>query len=794
MREWNLTINDPLSLTIASDIRFVSTDYFNDQIWELETRRGDPVALALQTTFGLRAKSFRIFPRFIQDGRIVVDPTEFSKPIIIKQIFPNYISLEFSPFNDLDVSVEFWVPESHSISGRYAITNNGLINRQIKFEIIVQLTPTTGHRMAVREIDSTKLLSGETGGLFPVVFLTGGPKAGSGAYPSLSLTLDLHPNETRRYTWVHVAENDLESSFTQARNIIAKKWEAEVSRLEMMNTSHVDIYTGDPNWDSVFMLTQKIAVGLLVGPTNNLPHPSFVFSRQPDQGYSIRGDGSDYNHLWDGQTPLDSYYLACLTLPIIPEKIKGLLSNFLNTQDEVGNIDWKPGLGGQRSHILATPILSYLAWRIYETTEDISFLKDNFDGLLLFLRAWFTPEHDRDNDGVPEWDQVAQSAVDDHPIYSLWSDRSLGVDITSAEGPSLCSFLYNECYSLKKIAAELKRNDVIPELEVIMNRLKNAVETAWHEDEACYYDWDRDTQISTHGELLIQQTGPGMIIFQRQFENPIRLLIHIRTGQASKCDPQLFIHGTGASGYHRVERIGQEQFKWIPNLGRMTGKYVYTSIDRIEINNLDPLDEIVVYNVDYHFQDQRSLAPLWAGIPEKERAGLLVEKTITNSQKYWRPYGIPACVQPTENPDSIVCDYAYLPWVTLICEGLVKYNYRKQAAELVIHLMKAIINTVKNQNAFRQYYHVDTGEGKGERNTLAGLAPVGLFLDVLGVRIISANRVALSGFNPFPWPVTVKYRGMTILRQKDKTSIIFPDGQTTEIADESPQIISLEVV
>jgi hypothetical protein len=60
------------------------------------------------------------------------------------------------------------------------------------------------------------------------------------------------------------------------------------------------------------------------------------------------------------------------------------------------------------------------------------------------------------------------------------------------------------------------------------------------------------------------------------------------------------------------------------------------------------------------------------------------------------------------------------------------------------------------------------------------------------VRLISPRRVALAGNNPFPWPVTVKYRGLTILRQKDKTIVIFPDNQTVTVTDPEPRLVSLQ--
>jgi hypothetical protein len=105
--------------------------------------------------------------------------------------------------------------------------------------------------------------------------------------------------------------------------------------------------------------------------------------------------------------------------------------------------------------------------------------------------------------------------------------------------------------------------------------------------------------------------------------------------------------------------------------------------------------------------------------------------------------------------------------------------------------MNAIIKTLKRDGAFRRHYHAESGYGIGEKNALEGLAPIGFFLDTLGLRIISPIKVAIVGFNPFPWPVTVKYRGLTVLRQKDKTNIIFPGGQTVTVTDPDPQVIVL---
>lgn len=792
MREWNLKSGDPLSLTLAADVRLGPTDYNDDQVWELSLGGGEPPALALYTTYGLRARALRMFPRFTENDLTLTDPADFANPPAIRHIYPNFLALTYSPFPDIDVVAEYWVPESQAIGGRMQVTNRSKVDRQIRLEWVGQLTPTEGQRMAPLEIQAAPVLSGSTDGLSPVIFLTGGPLAGTGSYPSLTLGMDLQPGSSRRLSWAHAALPDASESFTLARKVAARRIDAESARLELLNAGQIDIYTGNPDWDSAFALSQKLAFGLFVGPTAHLPHPSFVFTRQPDQGYSMRGDGTDYSHLWNGQTPLEAYYLSSLILPAAPHLAEGLVRNFLSTQSEDGFIDWKPGLGGQRSRLLATPLLATLAWRIYEASENQEFLEDIFTGLMEFNQAWFTPQHDRDGDGIPEWDHPMQSGSEDHPIYSRWHEWSEGVEINTAESPALCAFLYQECEALRRIAGQIGKVEQGEALKARAERLRTVLETGWDQAGASYHDWDRDTHLCTHSVWLGERQGPGEIIIHQAFEHPVRFLVRIQTNGETTRRPQIFIHGSGISGQHRIERISDDRIKWYLGIGSMTGEYVYTSLEYIEVKGVDPNDLVSLSCAGYYGQDQTLLLPLWAGIPDARRARRLIKRTITNPKKYWHPYGMPTCLCPPETSEEVVYQSVNLPWNSLIGEGLLRYGFRNEAAELVSRLMAGIVKTLKQEGAFRRYYHADSGQGIGERNALHGLAPLGLFLETLGVRLISSRRVALSGFNPFPWPVTVKYRGMTILCQKEKTMVIFPDGQTSVFSEPHPQIVSLE--
>ena len=80
MRNWKLSSADPLALTLAADARFSPPDYNNDHIWELTMQGGEPAAIALRTTFGLRARAMRIFPRFTEGEKTISDPETFADP------------------------------------------------------------------------------------------------------------------------------------------------------------------------------------------------------------------------------------------------------------------------------------------------------------------------------------------------------------------------------------------------------------------------------------------------------------------------------------------------------------------------------------------------------------------------------------------------------------------------------------------------------------------------------------------------------------------------------------------
>jgi hypothetical protein len=788
MRDWSLAPGDPLCLTMAADARLSIPDYLNDHIWELALAGGEPPALSLRTTFGLRAKSMRLFFRFSEGNKSVSDPAGFALPPTIRRFYPNFLVVEYAPLPSIDVSTEYWVPQSNTMSGRVSVANRSNATRKIRLELCALLSPIGGQGMTATQISLVNVLAGQTGGLFPVLFMTGGPAHGSGPYPSLFLDLDLGPGATRQLTFTQTTSDELQKSFELARQTAARPWEAERARLEMVNKSQtIDIRIGDKDWDAAFALSQSAAFGLFFPPNTHLPNPSLVSARGPDNGYSPKGDGTDYPAAWNGQSALEAYYLA----EILPgaQTAQDLLMNFLAIQTENGSIDGKPGLAGQRGRYLAAPMLASLAMKIYERTEDQEYLKKVFPRLQKFFWAWFSPECDEDRDGLPQWKHVVQTGFDDNPLFDAWNAWSLGVNISQVHSPALEALLYNEAACLIKMAEILEIHDSLVLLHEQAAILRKSIESTWQPRTGLYHYRERGTGSGLEGKVLARQQGMGTLTPKLKFEGPIRLLIEVQTQNPAVKRPEIRIHQFASKPAEEV--ITSSDYQWRNGGSVYTTKNVFSKLAKVVVRDLGAEDIVTIKTLDFTTEDHTLFTPLWAGVPDTQHAQIMIGRALLDAGRFYRPYGVPACPLLTQPEAESVSQSVHLPWNLLICEGLLRYGFRSDAARLFVHNMTAVIQNLKQDHAFHARYHADKGAGIGERNALSGLAPVGLFMKILGVEILSATRVRLEGENPFPWDVTVEYKGLKVVRGQKKTEVIFANGKSVTVTDTERTIVSL---
>ncbi|MDX9863904.1 MAG: trehalase family glycosidase [Anaerolineaceae bacterium] len=781
----------PINLNLSADQRFAAPDYANDHTWELKLRGGDPPAITLQTTYGLRAIHMSFFPRFLQDDLDRFEPNDFPQPPHITAAYPNYARIHFSPLENLQVSMECWVPASQVIALRLNFSNQGNTPLTFNFELVGTLQPLDpGQRLAAVPSNLTNILQGRTGGLAPVCFMTGGPFPGIGPYPALARHFVLNPQHEETVTAAIAALPDENDSLQLAKQTTSRTWDEEIAKIERLNQAQsLHIATGNPEWDACFARAQRTAYGLFLPASEHLPHPSFVQSRRPDHGHSLRGDGSDYPHLWSGQTALDAWYLNSFLLPGGISLAKGVLENFLSVQEENGEVDWKPGLAGQRSRQLAQPLLAVLAWQIYQTSQDDAWLEACFLPLLKFFTAWFTAKQDADEDGMPEWKHALQTGFPDAPIYNRWQQGGQGIDIAVLECPSLAGFLYKECQSLLKIANRLKKTETLPWLETKSEELKEIISSMWNARGKTYRYRDYATENSNKGRVLRTIKGRGQFTLTRHFKTPQRL--HIQLALANNDTRPLKITLKGRDEKRKVtETIGFGQLYWSNGKAACTTQHVFMQLDEVDIRGLSPDDTGTLAAIDYTQEDISLLLPLWAGAADPHTAKTLIEKTIL--PHYLKKFGLAATPHGSKEPGEEWKSAVHMPWNQLVGEALLDYGYRVQAAKLVTRLMNAHAQVLADHRHFHEFFHAETGEPGGEETILTGLPPLGLFLKVLGIKRLTASELIVEGSNPFPEPVTLRYQTVEITRDKKNTIITLQSGETTTLHGPGPHRVQFK--
>jgi hypothetical protein len=339
------------------------------------------------------------------------------------------------------------------------------------------------------------------------------------------------------------------------------------------------------------------------------------------------------------------------------------------------------------------------------------------------------------------------------------------------------------------IAEKLGRANEVALVKHQAEALDHAVAASWDERAALYSYRDLVTRLSLAGQVVAKGKGRAALKPKKEFERPVRLLVEIQTKSPAAKRPEIRLAEMATK--EPVEVIAPEQFVWRNGGFVATTRNVYEKLGRVDVIGLDAADKIIVRTVDLSAQDHTQFLPLWAGLPDQQRAQTLIGRALLDAARFDKPFGLPALAScPTEKADA-VCSSVSLPFNHLIGEGLLAYGFHTEAARLVEHLMAAVVKNLKATRAFHQRHHAETGAPIGERHALTGLAPLGLFLQTLGVTIFSGTKVKLEGKNPFPWPVTIRYRGLTVKRGIDSTEVIFANDKSVTITDSRPYIVTI---
>ncbi len=781
MRNWQLTVSDPLSLCLAADVRQFQTDYADDQIWELEFGSGQSPALALTTRYGGRCGLARLVPMWVIDGRVVYEADAYARPPVLHDFYPNYLRLTAFAAPHLALQIEYWAMESHAVGGRVTLRNDGDRPTEAGLDLFAQFM----REQESGEINLLELSDGtvglhlkNVGGLQPVILLE---KAGpvSGSSPKLASRVSIPAGGQAVLRWVHAGRPSLGESLALAHHwLTAVDWEPYLKELPEINAQTPVIQTGDRERDAAIALSYRLVLGSLVGPTGRLPFPSFVTARIPGRGFSPAGDGSDYYAEWSGQTALDAYLLLPALAQAAPELAKGILRNFVSAAGADGFIDWKPGLGGQRAGMLSLPLLATTAWRLYELTEDSAFIGEVFPVLGRFFERWFAADLDHDRDGLPEWRCVQQAGLTGHPAFAPVRRWAENIDIRLAETPDLAAYLIREGEALLAMAGLLGKKRAVPVLTGRVESLRAALGQMWDVAGGRFLARDRDTHQVSPGGLVAEGPGDEALIPSLELTPPGRLVVRALGGRDYTPDFQVTLEGLDAGGQAFSETLAREAFDWHRSMGAATTNGIYSRIDRVTAHGLSRVYTLRVSRPDWTRQDASGLLPLWAGGLDETQTAQAIQ-TLTDPARYWRPQGVPRCdgQEAAFDPEGANgCGGVYLLWNALLAEGLIEAGRPALAADLLDRLLKTQVEILREEKAFREAYHSETPAGLGERNSTGGIVLLDVLWRLMGVRVISERRVWIGGDYTLPWPVKITHRGVTVERDARGTRIVFPSG------------------
>lgn len=791
LRRWEMDRSVPFAFQIAADARFSRTDYTDDQVWTLNLGSRNNPALIFQTQFGGRVDLASIVPTWQFDGKAVYQYQTYTKPPIITHFAPGYLRVESTILPDLELIAQYWAMESRASGAEFLLTNTGEEDIHLHLDLFGRVVINNLNRklnvLTFRD-DTIALHLGQLGDINPVVALEGSNISVYGGFissPKIGCNVVIPVGQTVRIPFVVAGLSDMRDSVSLAMNWLARPWKPFLEQINLEATTIPQISTGNDHWDKVIDLSFTQLVNTFMKPTDHLPHASFVATRASNRGWSKRGDGRDHIRIWAGQDPTLAYLITPVIASIEPDFAKGIILNYLATQDESGFIDRQPGLGGQRQGMLMMPLLARLTWMIYQQLEDEQFLTDTYPKLKAFYQRWF--ENDVDSDGIPEWDSERQTGYVAFPTFAMGQAWGQGANISQMETPDLLAYLISEAGALHDIAETLKENSDKKHFAKELKTLEKYLKEFWDGDRYTYRD--RDSHITTDSvELLSGAPGDELHIIDQSLVAPNRIVIRVVGGVSHRPKITLHLNGTDHSGNPITLDATADDFLWLNRQGMYTTTQAFSHVESIKIDGLSRVYKIYAETIDSSRLDVNHILPLWTGRLLKTHAKSLV-KLATDESHFMRPNGLTmVSAQDADFSPSNASGGGgiWMYWLSLIGEGMVKSGYQKEATQLIHTVLDSLVKFLENDGYLSQFYHSDDLKAYGEDGHVGGVVPLNLLMETIGVRIVSYRKVWVGGSFTWDHPITVRQYGVEVTRTKDGITIRFPSEHEVNL-DAEPE-------
>ena len=720
-----------------------------------------PSVLAIEPLRETSGNEFRFFSRFRDLSRPKINSQEFDHTPIIEYFSWDWIDFKYKPLDNLEVSSTYWSPDSGVICGENWISNLSDQKREVSLDIVCSLqSQGAGNQITLEKVKGRPVLTGSFGDQILTLFMAGNPDFREDPFPYLQNKLSLLPHGKGIVNWICLLSDSAETGMVMLESVLQLDWAGEISRRKVSLHSQLEISTGDPDWDVVLALSQKQAQLIC----NQI---SFAENATIPQNAEL------------------TTIQALMLLQSLDNQTPDLMRNIL---DLVFMQNYQPGFEGKDPDYRITPpiLAAELLWQIHKFGISSDIWSSYLGKVSEWVDDWFSPRFDRDRDGIPE---LVNPLILDLPGSHSTSDELSSHSIMPypyLESPGLGAILFNDLCKLENLL-QLTGKKPDSRIQERKENLRVFLQDSWISEDNEFQSRDSHSHSTTDGFIIIESLEPGLNILKADLPHPARIgMLHQRS--TARQVPGVFsiiCHGLDSRGNYRIEEIHSANLVWGEGLDWAISESIYTRIDYCILNGFDQKGKISLIAPPTSPGDITLMLPLWSGVLSDDHTQEIFEEVLLDPDRYWSPYGF-SSIPGTKG--------ATVPlfWNLLLGQTLIKLGRIDITAELITRWMNGIMPTHELSGGTIPSDKVNSRLGLGSIDSMESLFPIRFFLQVLGIEVIQDDKLVISGINPFPWPVSLRYRGYVIRREKDQTIITHPGKETITLKD--PQIFQLDLI
>jgi hypothetical protein len=739
--EWELH-----NVTLSPDNRFLPGTSQSNINWVISWSGQGQNVLSLQNFHEKNGLPILQFPKFTAGSKTIQAPGQFYQPIKLEKMFINYLLLTFQPWKGILCSLEYLVADNQGIICRFFFCNR--MNAPFSFSLEWVVNPSFFKKQQPVLVKNGKLqfIKIESGNQVLLTGMLTAAKPGSESIPLLSHTFCLNSQENSEIMISSGSGKSTDDVYKIIDRMSHDHWQAKVARMEIENkAAMLEISTGHPDWDMAIQFSQIQA-------------QRFIFQ------FAKKAEDPDFLTKSSG-TSLAFFDLVHLTHAAgiwMPEQCKKMLSGYFNQQQEDDPMSWVYPPPHKVLAGIAFPMVFVLAADLYGLTGDLQWLTNLYPQLKKYLLAWFTKENDKDQYGCPEWQNAYQAGLDEAILHKQYPHLLHPYIYCKFENPGLLFLLRNELAQAMTLASIVAAEPDISLWQQKDKQINQQLQRFWLKNKQKYQILDYQIHQNNKTRNIIN--GKGRLHYKNQvsFKNAVRLqiVLHLQEGYTRPYQGKII--GRTINGPQQ-ESIHYAHFIWQNKQAFFVSNNAYTQIEEIQLSGLQEDESWQIQTYYYAYEDLSMLLPLIARKKNKKMPIAVFDHPTFKSILH--PMGLPNVTSTAAETQSVAI--ASIPWNTIILRQCLNSGDMASANCLFEKIIATAIEQIKQENGLFAYYDCNNGHGLGEKNSLRGLLPLSLFLQLLGIKGFTDYEIVITHFNPYPESITVQYRGIKAILKSD---------------------------